>query len=225
MGTCLRVAPALCILFAVSSLVLAGPNAGGVINVHDANCSYTRDNSTYCGLGQDPGDCDGIDVDLEGSSLGDPRVWKLYACFPPGSSPRLKALSFGIHYPQGEIAIVAHGECIGDPNNGTGPHDPPNWPRSDSGTWVVFVETQTTLLTEFYWFAGYSYHGNPALFQARDNPDPVLGGQFADDSIPAQLDSIACYGSMGFDSEGEACCFGPTPVEETTWGKLKGRFH
>jgi hypothetical protein len=34
---------ALCFLFAMSGPVMAGPNAGGVINVHDAAWSFTTD--------------------------------------------------------------------------------------------------------------------------------------------------------------------------------------
>jgi hypothetical protein len=72
---------------------------------------------------------------------------------------------------------------------------------------------------------GYSYGATPALFRLRDNPDPQLGGEFADDRWPAVFDPIAGYGSIGFDQPGETACPRiPVPVTRQTWGVIKSLF-
>ena len=82
----------------------------------------------------------------------------------------------------------------------------------------VGVAPDGALLTEIYWWAVYSYASYGAgQFEMRDNP--VQGGNFADDSVPAETDPIAGYGGMGFFVPGKhavfpaagdptgACCF------------------
>jgi len=199
-------------LMAVAALVcmggvaFAGPNAGGTIIAHDANLQYTTDILDYCGLGTPLSVCEGADVNLA-SSGGTQWVWKVYAAFIPGSSPRLKGMTFGITYP-GAIALVQGGlgPCIGDPNNGAAEFPGAGWPGTGTGTSLVFQFTQTSELVECYWFAGYDYYGAPALFELGPHPDPVLGGNFADDSVPAIQDPITCFGTLGFNMDGLACC-------------------
>lgn len=222
-------------LFGPSSLLplniavpaLAGPNAGGTIFCHDASEAWTIDLSTYCGVGVAPASCTAADPEIDGASGTGPMVWQVYAAFPDGSSPRLKAMTFGIHYDD-PIQLVARGPCLDfdSPCPMWGCDTPgPGWPGSDSGDALVWQDTPTAALIEVYWFAGYNYGGVPATFSLRDNPDPGYGGQFADDSQPAQLDPIAGYGSIGFDQPGEvACPASPVPTMTTTWGWVKSVF-
>jgi hypothetical protein len=193
-------------LACVSGIASAGPNDGGTILVHDANAVYTTDNATYCGLGLGLQACGQADVVLEGSE-NVAMVWKVYAAFRDGSAPRLKGMTWGISYP-GSVVLAAYGPCIGDPNNGAAEFPGAGWPNSNTGTSLVWQNTQTSLLVEAYWFAGYSYYGEAGLFQLQAHADPVLGGKFGDDSIPSVQDPIAGFGSMGFNTPGVVACPG-----------------
>jgi hypothetical protein len=117
-------------------------------------------------------------------------------------------MSFGVHYSQMDVIIGLWGPCIGDTNNGAIEIAGPGWPANDTGTSMVFQYTQTNELVECYFFGGYNYYGVPSVFQLRDHPDPILGGKFADDSIPSLQDDIAGYGSMGLDTPGQVACPG-----------------
>jgi len=202
----------------LAGVALAGPNADGTIFAHDANLAYTVDNARYCGLGTAPPSCEGADTEMD-NDQSQPMVWKVYAAFATGASPRLKGMTWGIHYDL-SIHISACANCCGDPNHGAFEIPGPGWPASDTGTSMVFQNTQTSQLVECYWFAGYGYDAVPAIFQLRDHPDPGLGGMFGDDSVPSELDPIAGYGSLGFNepgipicpisSEAGACCVGST---------------
>src|SRR5271169_1949358 len=126
-------------LFAASA-ALAGPNAGGTIVVHNPGLAYTVDNTiSYCGLGTAPGSCAGADVELDGSSSSAIMVWKVYAAFWPGTSPRLKGITFGVNYPDGPtgIAIINQGPCSADPDHGGSEEPGIGWPGADTGTSVV----------------------------------------------------------------------------------------
>jgi hypothetical protein len=147
----------------VPQCVLAGPNAGGVLVIHDANLVYTLDTISYCGLGSIPDSCAAIDAEVDSSGPDNQRVWKVYAVFPDTASPRLKAMSFGVHYPPDSLIVTAYGACIGDVNNGAMEIPGPNWPGNDTGTVMVFQETQTGHLVECYWLAGYNYLELPRL--------------------------------------------------------------
>ncbi len=192
-------------LLACSSVpVLAGPNAGGTIFFHDANLAYTTDITDYCGLGTAPTSCQSADVRIDDNT---PHVWKLYAAFASGTTPRLKAVAFGIHYATEEVTITAQGPC-GAQLELTGP----GWPAPDTGTSVVYIFPKETTLAELYWFGGYWYNSpTPAIFASRSHPDQ--GGNFADDSVPAILDPIAGYGTIGFGEDGVVACPEAPPIQ------------
>jgi len=187
----------------MGSVALAGPNAGGTIFVSDANEVFTTDIVSYCGVGTAPVSCAEADTVINGATDLLPRVLKVYAAFLPGSSPRLKGMTFGIYYDANTIAIVGggFGPCIGDLNNGATEFQGPGWPGSGTGDALVWQFTQTTELVECYWLAAYNYAG-PGCFRLGPNPDPGLAGMFSDDAVPPQLDAILGYGALGFD---EAC--------------------
>ena len=88
-----------CLVFLIcgcaATAALAGPNAGGTIIVHDPSWAYTDLPPSQCGLGTAPGSCADADVELDDSSPTLVKVWKVYAAFWSGSSPRLKAITFG----------------------------------------------------------------------------------------------------------------------------------
>jgi hypothetical protein len=195
-------------LTALGGTALAGPNAGGTLNVHDANFVYTTDITTYCGRGVVPSSCQDIDANLEGSDAGNPKVWKVYAAFPDNSAPRLKGMTFGVTYSESELILTAWGPCIGDPNNGAAEFPGAGWPAPNTGTSIVWQNTQTSQLVEAYWFAGYNYYGNQSQFCVTQHPDPILGGNFGDDSVPTVQDPIAGFGCMGIDSDGTVACPG-----------------
>jgi len=182
-------------LAAVSGAAFAGPNAGGTLIV-SANPSivYCTDNQTYCGSAGLTA-CDAAVNHVQGA---DPVVFFAIAAFNTSSSPRLAGITFGATYPDA-ITLLAQGPC-GDFELATG-----GWPSSGEGTAITWNTARTTLLTEVYWFAGYNYYSPDAsVFQL--GPHPTQGGSFADDSIPAQLDPIQGYGSLGFDAPGNTPC-------------------
>lgn len=193
-------------LACMGGVALAGPNAGGTIFAADQNLVYTVDTPSYCGLGTQPATCEGADLQIDGAN--DPSlagVLGVFAAFPTNSSPRLKGMAFGVHY-GANVRVVAYGACIGDLNNGAAEFPGPGWPASDTGTAIVFQNTQTAHIVQAYWFAGYAYYGNADQFCLRDNPDPGLGGAFGDDSVPALIDPIAGYGCLGFNMPGAPAC-------------------
>ena len=189
-----------------TSVALAGPNAGGTIIAHDASIAFTGCDGPCCGQGVVLTSCGAADVELDGSNSTNQGLWKIYACFPRAASPRLAAISLGIHYPSGSsgISIVAFGPC-GVTSGYEFPE--PGWPGNDSGDAMAFTPVMTATVNEIYWFFGYTKSaGAHNIFQLRDNPDPNLGGAFADDASPANVDPIAGYGSMGFDTPGTVAC-------------------
>ncbi len=193
------------ILVLLPTLVLAGPNAGGVLLVHSANLTYEGINE--CGRGSAPDSCGAVVSEIDNATSDSLKVWKVYAAFPPGSSPRLKGLTFGIDYDDSYgdstgVVIRSLGPCADFELAMNG------WPGDSTGTSILWNSAQTGLMTECYWFAGYNYYGNPATFALI--PHPEQGGYFIDDSKPGQMDPIADYGSLGFGQPGyvPSCAIG-----------------
>ncbi|MEZ4650117.1 MAG: hypothetical protein R3E97_15270 [Candidatus Eisenbacteria bacterium] len=181
-----------------SSAAMAGPNAGGALVLHRNPSLLTADHD-YCaesGLSS----CEEAVVTAPADPDSTVIVFAL-AAFPAGASPRLKGLAFGIAYDPERIVLVDHGTCAGFelPDN--------DWPNTGTGTAIVLGSAATSLLTPFYWFAAYSL-GDTASFALE--PHPTQGGDFADDSVPPLLDSVAGYGRMGFAVPGGLPC--PTTV-------------
>ena len=142
-----------------SNRVLAGPNAGGTLILHETGLAYGArgDTGSWCRQGAALTSCQLATTEVDDSS-NTCRVWKVYAAFDTTASPRLKAMSFGITYDAyesgGPLVLVDSGPCIGDEANGAHEYDDHGWPGSGGGTVLVWETTQTSHLVEAYWFAG-----------------------------------------------------------------------
>ena len=197
------------ILFLAASMCLgasvasAGPNAGGTLIVSvQESIVYCTDTTTYC-PNFDLANCQSTDNSASGSAT---KVFYVVAAFPTGSNPRLAGLTFGVQYTS-NVTLVGQASCA-DFELTTS-----NWPDSGSGTALTWNSARTTLLTPAYWFAGYNYY-SPDAGPFGVIAHPTQGGNFADDSVPAKLDEIAAYGSLGFDTQ----CSTPCPVTPVLTG-------
>ncbi len=128
------------ILVMVPTLALAGPNAGGVLLVHSANLVLGQ--PSECGLGVAPDSCGGVVAEIDNASPDSLRVWKVYAAFPPGSSPRLMGLTFGVDYDDSYgdstgVVIRAFGPCADFQLAMNG------WPGDSTGTSILWNSAQT----------------------------------------------------------------------------------
>jgi hypothetical protein len=213
-------------LACIGSVATAGPNEKGVLNAFLLEgVVYTIDHGAteYCV----PICCEnGVTT----STGPDTKVVVLVAQFCPGSA--LAGITFGWTYPA-NIGIVEVGSC-GEFELATN-----NWPDSGEGTAVTFTPTRLDPCVAVYWFAGYDYYQVPA--EVTLGGHPTQGAKFADDSVPAILDPIACLGRFGFGGapgfnccppdcgpppEPEACCFEdghcemqlPSECQGTPWG-------
>lgn len=200
----------------------AGPNTGGVLLVHtDDSIVYSGDQYDYAGESgiqcnqqwQCPpyADCvANVHRANPTSGRGDQvTLFWVLAAFPKDSCPHVKGTEFGLSW-TGEVQIVDWGNCadfeiVSD-----------DWPYGGAGesAGVAWRYTQKRQLVEVYWFAAYADAG-PAVIQV--TPHPTQGGYFGDNSVPAVLDAITGWGTLGmngaegFNPEiqgppGGACC-------------------
>jgi hypothetical protein len=56
-----------------------------------------------------------------------------------------------------------------------------------------------------YWFVSYSYYGDPLLVQLTANPGTGFGG-FVNCLNPPTAHPAACFGALGINRDGIACC-------------------
>jgi hypothetical protein len=180
--------------------ILAGPNTGGTLVVHDVNLpvSGLDPSISVCNQGTHPIDCSQADTRLDGSGPANHKIWRVYAAFPPGCSPRLMGITWGVHYDPSLLVITneATRSC------GYWELNDASWPNSDTGSTVVWNGLQTASLIPVYCFSGYSYAAT--TFDLIGHP--TQGGQFGDDTVPAILDPIAGYGRLGFGMDGSVVC-------------------
>ena len=195
----------------VPVVVLAGPNAGGTLVVHDTGLFYSGDVPAYPSAVPE---CEEIDSDLplDFPTGAQGVVWKVYAAFPVcGSGPRLKAFVMGSAFPE-EVVVLAGG--VPDPvADFEIPQD--GWPyESGGGVGIAFGTVKTDPVNEVYWLGGYAYATGVLLSVT---PHPVGETIFVDDSVPGIVDPVAGFGSIGFGVTGVtpcpvgglegACCF------------------
>jgi len=172
----------------------AGTNAGGALFLHAAlDVQYTTTRDDYCGdLGIT--DCRSAANRVDGNER---TVLYVIAAFDPDNLPRLRGVSFGLRYPQ-NIHVVAHGSCADFEMCQAA------WPLSGYGTTVIWNTTQNETFVPVYWLAAYNASGAPAVMELIAHNQH--GANFADDSIPANLDPILHLGTMGFDAPGSTPC-------------------
>ena len=182
---------------------MAGPNEGGTLILH-ANPSlvFTSTIQDYCGMSAL--DSCSAAVTSVAWDPGKKIVFHAIAAFPPGSSPRLKALSFGIDFDSTKFVLAARGTCADFEIPGVG------WPGSGTGTsqsWTTGA--QTGPLTEVYWFVGYA-NSEQVLDSTSVSliPHPLQHGVFVDDAFPSEVDTVAAYGRLGFGTLGILHCMG-----------------
>lgn len=211
----------LCIglLLLVPGLALAGPNEGGTLILHaNPGLVFTSDIQNYCGMAA-LDSCSAAVTSVPWQP-GARIVFHALAAFPPGSSPRLKSLSFGIDYDPAKFIMAAHGSCADfELPDGT-------WPAAGTGTaqsWTTGAQTGS--LTEAYWFCGYAYSEQEGEDSTTVSliPHPLQHGMFVDDGFPAAVDTIAAYGRLGLGTAGASPC--PTNSGDLTWvtnGDLPG---
>jgi len=188
----------------VGGMASAGPNEGGVLIAHDANLllSGTVGGTPICEQGIIPSSCPQADARIDGASATDPAIFKVYAAFSEGTSPRLMGVTWGVDYDNANLFLPDYGTC------GDFELNENDWPLPGTGCAVTWFTVQTDYLVAIYWFAAYTY-GAPGALELI--PHPQGGGWFGDDSVPAVLDQIAAYGTLGFDMPGEAPCPPPQP--------------
>ncbi len=230
------------LLVGTAGIADAGPNVRGFLTFHtDDSVIYTSDDEPYCmpsgldcpvdfdytdnGGGYEYEDqCQASLLNINPTSgLGiAPAVGWVIAAFLPNNSqdmaePRLTGVTFGMSWSGNDLTIVSHGGC------GDFQLDEPSWPDTPfSGTAVTWSSAKTTQATSVYWIAAYSYYGP---LEVELIAHPTQGGKFADDSVPAVLDDIEEYGTLGLNG---ATGFDPyvpaTPTIETSWGEVKALF-
>jgi hypothetical protein len=181
----------------------AGPNAGGTLVLHVPDFVIPSDFPEWCPIVEQEVPLDACGNAIVNVDDGSTHLWVVYAAFDPASSPRLSGLTFGVDYD--EFVIPVSYESCGDFELSMN-----DWPEPNTGTAITWDTAQTTHLVQVCVFAGYEYYGSPTTFDLI--PHPIGGGVFADDDVPANIDPIAAYGSIGFGgAPGHAPCPGGTP--------------
>ncbi len=211
----------------------SGPNQAGFLVFHtDDSVEYSSSYGPFCdapvGCPRQFGDQEfyGFEDDcqhwlqqvnptsLSGQSTCIAAVW---AVFWPGTNPRVSAVSFGLAWDDSNpLTIVDYGHC------GQFELASPGWPKEPhTGTAVTWDHTFQSQCVPVYWFAAYSYYGP---LEVELTPHPRQGGWFADDSVPAVLDEISGYGSLGLNGASGQFPYYHSPVVEQSWGQVKRAF-
>lgn len=180
------------------AMAFAGPNAGGVLVVHAAPTFLTT-KCDYCSLHNTCYDLNRCEDSVVRVSDTRTYVLVVLAAFPPGSSPRMSGVTFGIAYDPALLPIVGDRSCSADFELANS-----DWPAPNSGTALTWNQPVTSEFTPIYWFATYNYYNAAAQFCITTHVDQ--GGHFADDSVPAVLDPIADFGCIGFNTDGYLPC-------------------
>ncbi len=186
--------------------------------VHDTGLAYSTD-TPLPPLTPAPGACDLVDNQQGLNDVA--RIWKVYAAFPPESSPRLKGVGWGMSIPAqdgGYVSISAAGCGLPDAD---GPGTDfavvqDGWPDTDGGMIGQSFPTGPRLTTtvELYYFSGYALggpDGAPQTFAAIPHAG-IANRFFLDDASPQNADHIMGYGSLGFGQAGVTPCPTDNPV-------------
>ncbi|MBK8232491.1 MAG: hypothetical protein IPK72_18410 [Candidatus Eisenbacteria bacterium] len=171
-----------------------GVNRGGVLILHaESALAYTDDGSDYCGQAT-LASCD--DAVTRHDGLASTVIFAL-AAFAENSTPRVAGVSFGLSY--GNCVVLEDWGACADFEVPTA-----GWPETGEGTALAWSSARTTLITEVYWFAAYTYEGRLDGMSLIEHP--TQGAVFADDRVPAVIDPVQRLGSFGFGQDGVAPC-------------------
>jgi hypothetical protein len=199
-----------------AAAAMAGPNAGGVLWVHDIGYIYCFD-SFLPPPSVPPVDC--ASVDNEQPVNRTYWSWKVYAAFPPTSSPRLKGLAWGTQFPEAasspySYVWMALGGCGVPDEDGPGTDfwiGTGGFPVASGGEIGQSFPTgpRITTVVELFYFTGssYSYAGSGEYPTWCTVPysDPTQR-YFVDDASPGNADPIMGYGCLGFGIPGYTPC-------------------
>jgi hypothetical protein len=204
---------------------VAGPNAGGVLWVHNTGKAFTAapvfdPDPTVCptGINTLMPLWDGVTPAVPVS-----MYWKVYAAFPAGSSPRLKSVGWGAQFPEAATSptsyvSVTNGDRVPPETSATVFFIGGNgFPTVSGGTIGQSFPpgARTTLVTPLFVFWGWGY-GHTPDYPTWCTVAKTGDDNFGDDNIPANTDQIAGYGCLGFGRPGTvpcppargACCYG-----------------
>jgi hypothetical protein len=186
----------------VVSAAVAGPNAGGVLVVHDTGVAWSA-GMALPPVTPPPASCSEVDNNAPLT----PIVWKVYAVFPQASSPRLASMCWGVGINKpgtSDVSILGWGLA------NTGDYEVTDgvlWPNGGGEGTAFTAGTRTATINEVYWFGGCGYAGSggelPTFCTMRWEAGSAI---FVDDAPIAQWDPIAGFGCMGFGHAGYTPC-------------------
>ena len=199
----------LAVLGLTASAASAGPNAGGVLWVHDTGIVFST-NPSLPPMSTPPADCAGVDNQQDADGVD--RIWKVYAAFPEGSSPQLKSTGFGTRFPDAPpdpyitIDAAGCGAPAGVTWDGTG-----GFPTASGGeVWLNFLSPGQATVVELFYFTGSAGTGQSeeprpltwCTFQRSSSDENV----FLDDAVPQSEDPVRGWGCLGFGMPGSTPC-------------------
>ena len=216
----------LCVLVALglaASVASAGPNAGGVLWVHDTGQTFTTDTVTWPADPAAVGCPGSVDNEMPLYGVGSTpvsRYWKVYAAFPPGSSPRLKSVAWGTQFPVAGTSTTSYVSVTnGDRPNGETSSTMffiggDGFPTVSGGTigqsfpnqGTTSTGARTGLVTALFTFWGWAYTDGVAAPPTWSLVPKVGDDNFGDDMTPANTDRITGYGTLGFGIAGTTPC-------------------
>ncbi len=188
------------------SVVRAGadPNdlGGGVFIAHHAPTALYTEGADWCeayhGLGYGISNCE---EQINTMSSGGERLWYVVAAFPLEEKVWC-GTEFGFADITADVEFIEWGPCL--ENYLEFSYGP--WPGSYSGTVVIAADQEEGWDGNFlpvYYFWTVSYSGGTVPLDV--DPSVHFGG-FANCEVPNQTWEATCYGVLGVDEAGQACC-------------------
>ena len=206
----------LAVLGLTASVASAGPNAGGVLWVHDTGVSASTDAITWPAK---PADCLAVDTEMPvyNALPGTPvsRYWKVYAAFPAGRSPRLKSVGWRTVFTDNAASAytyvnVTSGVIPDEDGAGTDFFIAVDgFPLANEGKIGQSFPTgpRTATVNTLFIFGGFGYNAGGAYAPPTWSVAQKVGDDlFGDDQVPANTDKIMGYGTLGFGAAGTAPC-------------------
>jgi hypothetical protein len=192
---------------------MAGPNVGGVLWVHDTGIVFSSD-TVLPPVSVKPANCGGVDNQQPADNVD--RIWKVYAAFPPGNSPRLKGTAWSTQFPDAVsspssyVTMNAAG-CGAPDEDGAGTDfwlGDLGFPTASGGqVGQSFPFARLTTVVTLFYFTGAGYAGGAAFpTWCTGQHSNISNRFFLDDAVPQNLDPIMGYGCLGFGTPGTTPC-------------------